>query len=75
MMSNVSSSVDAPNNSSDDALNNSINTNVVDEEGTTTLDVHKMMDKRYCTNCGVWGYHDARNCPKNQSLGLNMFFK
>ncbi|MFS7971511.1 putative transcription factor interactor and regulator CCHC(Zn) family [Helianthus anomalus] len=74
MMSNVSSSVDAPNNSSDNALNNSINTNVVDEEGTT-LDVHKMMDKRYCTNCGVWGYHDARNCPKNKSLGFNMFFK
>ncbi|XP_022032008.1 protein FAR1-RELATED SEQUENCE 5-like [Helianthus annuus] len=40
MMSNVSSSVDAPNNSSDDALDNYINTNVVDEEGTTTLDSH-----------------------------------
>ncbi|KAM0052674.1 putative RNA recognition motif domain, nucleotide-binding alpha-beta plait domain superfamily [Helianthus debilis subsp. tardiflorus] len=35
LMSNVSSS--------DDTLNNSINSNVVDEEGTTTLDVHKTM--------------------------------
>ncbi|XP_022030465.1 protein FAR1-RELATED SEQUENCE 5-like [Helianthus annuus] len=47
MMSNVSSSVDAPNNSSDDALNNSINTNVVDEEEPHIQDFQESVRSTY----------------------------
>ncbi|XP_022031987.1 protein FAR1-RELATED SEQUENCE 1-like [Helianthus annuus] len=46
-MSNVSSSVDAPNNSSDDALNNSINTNVVDEEEPHIQDFQESVRSTY----------------------------
>ncbi|XP_035837194.1 protein FAR1-RELATED SEQUENCE 5-like [Helianthus annuus] len=47
MMSNVSSSVDPPNNSSDDALNNSINTNVVDEEEPHIQDFQESVRSTY----------------------------